>query len=456
MHRLTETDQNLRPAHVFDENPISSGRLISFQQEVKDKSGNDYEDDRGGYRDEVMFDRSLFGEYGEDFSAYEAFHDVEDDGEEEKEATGYLRDEEDSSGKPSAEKMVKGPPRDAELDHVLAEIPAEVFSERDRMIGNLKECLAESPSLKRKNRLLELAIVRYLRKKQRKAVLADTRKPPKDMDKIYRRALLAYKQQLDEIMARQNQLMSEIHDYENRVQAMCEEDKRNFDQLLNREKNIAFELVYAKTGKKLPDRLVNEMTRRQVSRRNALKDIRFHYLVHQHRYEKLCDQLAFAEVLGKGMTTMDYKELRTANIEHRDKLDDRDRELEKLSSKIQHLSSQLCHLKEKEVCLIEDTKSEEELLNERKEEFLAIREDVNKIRLTQRDIRWAYNDKRVEAGLLFYKPQLYDMEITINIVNETKENVSEIREEIRLLTGYKVPDKSSRNAASPTRTSSLF
>jgi len=41
-------------------------------------------------------------------------------------------------------------------------------------------------------------------------------------------------------------------------------------------------------------------------------------------------QLRNLETLGEGMTTMDYETLHMAHVNYKDKLDERDRELEKL------------------------------------------------------------------------------------------------------------------------------
>lgn len=44
-------------------------------------------------------------------------------------------------------------------------------------------------------------------------------------------------------------------------------------------------------------------------------------------------QLRNLETLGEGMTTMDYEALQMAHVNYKDKLDERDRELEKLRYK---------------------------------------------------------------------------------------------------------------------------
>jgi len=60
----------------------------------------------------------------------------------------------------------------------------------------------------------------------------------------------------------------------------------------------------------------------------------------------------------------------------------------------------IAHYKEKEMCLAEDIEFEERELNEYCEQTAKVREDVNKLHLNLRDLRWAHNEKRLEGGLL--------------------------------------------------------
>lgn len=66
------------------------------------------------------------------------------------------------------------------------------------------------------------------------------------------------------------------------------------------------------------------MIRRKGLTRDRLKNILL-----QYRYERINVLLKSLEVLGKGMTTMDYEALRMANVNLIDKVDERERDLEK-------------------------------------------------------------------------------------------------------------------------------
>ncbi|XP_029658701.1 uncharacterized protein LOC115232764 [Formica exsecta] len=100
------------------------------------------------------------------------------------------------------------------------------------------------------------------------------------------------------------------------------------------------------------------------------------------------------------MTTMDYETLYIAHVNYKDKLDERDRELEKLRYKIAEVVNGVAHYKEKETCLAEDIEFEERELDEYREQTARVREDVNKLHLILRDLRQAHDERRLEGGML--------------------------------------------------------
>lgn len=70
-----------------------------------------------------------------------------------------------------------------------------------------------------------------------------------------------------------------------------------------------------------------------MSRREILASNRYEYSLLQHYLDEIKMQLQNLETLGEGMTTMDYEALHITHVNHKNKLDERDRELEKLRYK---------------------------------------------------------------------------------------------------------------------------
>lgn len=84
------------------------------------------------------------------------------------------------------------------------------------------------------------------------------------MEEVYKEALRAYKMQIDEISSQQAELKSEFEDYVERMQMIKEEERQAFDAFLDREKEVAIDLVFEKTGKKITEKMMNGLARRQV------------------------------------------------------------------------------------------------------------------------------------------------------------------------------------------------
>ncbi|XP_011352491.1 uncharacterized protein LOC105288148 [Ooceraea biroi] len=276
----------------------------------------------------------------------------------------------------------------------------------------LKEFLAEQAELRKKNKFLEAWIIKHMKKIQEKVTTTDVTEP-EQMEQIYRQTLQTYKLRRDDIMERRARTTADVQSYEDKVRKTRDENARVFNELLDREREVATGLIYTKTGGKITERAINEITRRQ------------------YRLEDLNSQLRDLEALGEGMTTMDYEALHVAQINCRDKLDERDRELEKLRSKIAQVVNGIAHYKEKETCLAEDIEFEEHELNEHCEQAIRVREDVNKLHLILRDLRRAHDAKRHDAGLLMAQPVLREMEKTMKLLDVLRNDIEIIKQEIQ-------------------------
>lgn len=84
------------------------------------------------------------------------------------------------------------------------------------------------------------------------------------MEEIYKEALREYKIQVDEILTREAELTYEMQNYTQKVITLKEEDDRTFELFLNRQKEISVGLVFSKTGRKLTEKMMDNLIRRQV------------------------------------------------------------------------------------------------------------------------------------------------------------------------------------------------
>ncbi|KAK1118722.1 hypothetical protein K0M31_014725 [Melipona bicolor] len=365
------------------------------------------------------------------------------------------------------EEIEREPPSPEVIEHVPVEIPPEVLDEREPLIDKLKELLAEKSELSRKNRLLELWITRNMKKIQQRMTPADPAKTREQMEEVYKEALREYKIQVDEILTRQDELADELQSYTARVRALSKEDDQIYQEFLDRQKEISVGLIFSKTGRKLTEKMMDNLTRRQATRRVILAQDRRNYVLLQHRLDSLNVQLKIAETLGEGMTAMDYETLHIANLGYKDRLDERDRELEKLRNKyasslsatfryFKRLFSRLlltriaetvngvAQYKEKEVCIVDDIEFEQINLDHYRGLNTEIRERVNIAHVALNEVRETLNEKNIAAGLLVSQQALMQMQKMITMKEELANKIKMIEQEIELYKPTKQTTKKSQ------------
>ncbi|XP_053994744.1 coiled-coil domain-containing protein 113-like [Hylaeus volcanicus] len=259
---------------------------------------------------------------------------------------------------------------------------------------------------------------------------ADITKDPEKMEQTYKEALRVYKMQVDEILTQQSELTYDLQNHELRVHQARDENERTFDEFLEREKEVAVGLVYEKTGRKITDKIMDVLTHRQMARTKVLARGRRGYIFLQHVLEDLMARLRFAETLGEGMTTMDYEVLHVANIGYKDRLDERNQELEKLRIKIAETVNGVAQYKEKEVCLLEDIDYEDRSLADYREANTRARERVNQLHLMLNETRDQFNEKKVEAGLMVARQALLEMERMMKLKNSVTKDIAKLEHEI--------------------------
>lgn len=93
---------------------------------------------------------------------------------------------------------------------------------------------------------------------------SDSTKTREQMEEIYKEALREYKIQVDEILTREAELTYEMQNYTQKVTTLKEEDDRIFGLFLNRQKEVSVGLVFSKTGRKLTEKMMDNLIRRQV------------------------------------------------------------------------------------------------------------------------------------------------------------------------------------------------
>lgn len=92
----------------------------------------------------------------------------------------------------------------------------------------------------------------------------DRTKTMDQMEEIYREELREYKIQIDDILNRQSELSYDLQNYQEKVNMLRQDDSRIFTEFLDRQKEISIGLIFSKTGRKITDKLMENLIHRQV------------------------------------------------------------------------------------------------------------------------------------------------------------------------------------------------
>lgn len=87
---------------------------------------------------------------------------------------------------------------------------------------------------------------------------------PEYMEKLYEKTLLTYKYRLEDITEQKTRTTIDLQENEEKVRTMHAESVRLFNEFLDREREVATGLIYAKTGRRIMNQTINEMLNRQV------------------------------------------------------------------------------------------------------------------------------------------------------------------------------------------------
>lgn len=94
---------------------------------------------------------------------------------------------------------------------------------------------------------------------------SDLTKDSKQMERIYKEVLRVYKIQIDDMQTQEADLTRELNDYTQKVGLIREENETTFGGFVDREREVAVDLIFEKTGKKMTEKLTNALIHRQVS-----------------------------------------------------------------------------------------------------------------------------------------------------------------------------------------------
>jgi hypothetical protein len=120
-----------------------------------------------------------------------------------------------------------------------------------------------------------------------------------------------------------------------------------FDSLIQKERKIGTGLINSKTGKVIPNRVVEELLLRQTRKLNELNETRLAFIKLRDCVAAKKAHLQSLEMFGENLCLIDYKKLQMENRSYAVAIEEGDKELQHLRNKVTSKKQMLTQMKEK-------------------------------------------------------------------------------------------------------------
>ena len=204
------------------------------------------------------------------------------------------------------------------------------------------------------------------------------------------------------------QKMNELTEtYENWAQVYQENIKEKQERcneiqqyLKDFKKEVAKQAEYSRTGKPIPQRVVDSWEESESQRESELQQVRINNITLKSKLVKLENEGKTKEELAEGLHLIDYEQLKIEKQTLNDKIEERNEELHKLRKKIETTVQMLTHTKEKLKFITAEKKVLKERRDKKARKLETGRNQLNSLKKRLETIRADLQKHRQETGIV--------------------------------------------------------
>ncbi|XP_022920989.2 cilia- and flagella-associated protein 184-like [Onthophagus taurus] len=301
----------------------------------------------------------------------------------------------------------------------------EEIVDREPYYDLYKALLAEYPMIKMKNNFLQRKMAEYFKKRKMEHVLREGDHVEEAEQKYFAKldALSDLKNVND---MQRNAITAELNEMRELRNSQYASVLSNFEGMLNREKEIGTGLIFTKTAKEIPEKLLERLIKNQRLKSNEITDMRLRYIKLRNSIDEVTQAIQIMDKIGESHTLMDYEQLKMENQNYADKIEERDEELAKLREKCSGAIQILAHLREKSAAMDLDIIEMADKLDEAVVEKNEFRERVADLKHERDTLRSNIVRLQEDSGLLTKRKLLLDMEDTLDQITNIKMEVEKV------------------------------
>ncbi|XP_075169186.1 uncharacterized protein LOC142241303 [Haematobia irritans] len=172
--------------------------------------------------------------------------------------------------------------------------------------------------------------------------------------------------------------------------------------------------------------IVVENSLKKMNRvRKEISQVRFQLIQAQHKMATLLEQLHDLEDLGNGLSMRNYESIQTETQALGKKIEERNTEFNKLRYRCHGDVHRIAHVKEKQKMLQDTISVQRQQLQESLKEKQRLREVIFKYKIERAKIRKQMQDLSFQAGLLDKPNLMKDYDVTVEYLEELRQNVKQ-------------------------------
>jgi hypothetical protein len=168
-----------------------------------------------------------------------------------------------------------------------------------------------------------------------------------DKEMQYHKQLLAFEEIRTTEKKEREAITKELETMKRERDELIADLKVLFDSLIQKEREIGTGLIYTKTGKVIPNGVVEELLSRQTRKLNELNEMRLAFIKLRDCVAAKKAHLRSLETFGENLSLIDYKKLQEENRNYAVAIEKGDKELQHMRNKVTSKIQILTQMKEK-------------------------------------------------------------------------------------------------------------
>merc|ERR1712194_6687 len=201
----------------------------------------------------------------------------------------------------------------------------------------------------------------------------------------------------------------------------CRDSFQEFKRL------IARNAEYARTGKKIPEKIIQEVEEFELGKDAEVEEVRGSNISLKNRLAKLEQQLRKKDELAENLHVIDFEQLKIENQTLNEKIEERNEELHKLRKKTVVTVQIITHMREKVEFVKQDYQALQEELAQLDQDLAAQRDLVTKTKHERDEHRTEYSKLKQQAGIMNSEHLTKDFEQRAEHNKQLKQDIDNLK-----------------------------